>query len=495
MKAATAATLTHRFLLITIALAVLVVQLLTLREGQGWTGDFALYVAHAKNIVESRAYFDTGYLPNPQNPFHSPRAYPPVYPLLLAPVYAARGLDLDALKLVAAALLPLALVFSTSAFATHLGTGERVAIISVLGFSPYLVQFKNHILSDIPFLLTTSIAILCLDASRDGGVLRRRLGDASLGALNGAAMLVAIETRTVGVALVAALPLYAILVNRRVELWQAVAMVVAAVGSVVIGRPLLGGDGYTDAFAVFGAGLDVIPIVVRDNARAYWTGLAAFWSSGGLPAISAVAAIATLAASVAGYVGRLRHGLRVVDVFVPLYFAAILVWPGGEDIRLALPILPALFCYAAMGVSAALENSSRRVSLIARATLCACIAGAFTVEFSSAGVARAQPNVADPDATELFSYIRTHVGEQATIVAGKPRIITLFTGRRGAVLHVGGDDASRWAFLGRVAATHVVLSRWHWDRSLGAFVRANSDRFRLLFNNASYGVYEIDLTP
>src|SRR5689334_21022175 len=72
--------------------------LATLRAGQEWGDDFGLYVAHARNIVEGRPYDDTGYIYNPQNAVVSPRSYPPVFPLLLAPVYRLRGLDLTAMK-------------------------------------------------------------------------------------------------------------------------------------------------------------------------------------------------------------------------------------------------------------------------------------------------------------------------------------------------------------------------------------------------------------
>ena len=70
---------------------VAVFHLTTLRSGHDWGGDFALYILHGQNIVEGDPYAQTPYIYNPYYPELSPRAYPPVYPLMLAPLWAAYG--------------------------------------------------------------------------------------------------------------------------------------------------------------------------------------------------------------------------------------------------------------------------------------------------------------------------------------------------------------------------------------------------------------------
>src|SRR5690349_10751607 len=70
----------------------------TIRAGHYWGDDFSLYIHHAKNIVEGIGYADTGYIYDPFFPEFSPKTYPPIYPLLLAPVYALFGLDLTPMK-------------------------------------------------------------------------------------------------------------------------------------------------------------------------------------------------------------------------------------------------------------------------------------------------------------------------------------------------------------------------------------------------------------
>lgn len=60
---------------------------MTIRPGQPWGDDFAMYILHAKNIASGKAYTDTGYIPNPGYAVLGPAAYPPLFPLVLSPVY------------------------------------------------------------------------------------------------------------------------------------------------------------------------------------------------------------------------------------------------------------------------------------------------------------------------------------------------------------------------------------------------------------------------
>ena len=82
----------------------------TIRDGNYWSDDYALYVHHAQNIAEGRPYADTGHVYNRDVTDYSPSAYPPVFPLLLAPVYRACGLNLHAMKVEEVVILLLTLL-------------------------------------------------------------------------------------------------------------------------------------------------------------------------------------------------------------------------------------------------------------------------------------------------------------------------------------------------------------------------------------------------
>src|SRR4051812_42341810 len=149
-----------RQLLIPAAVAlVATVHLATLRPGHEWGDDFSLYVAHARNLAEGRPYADTGYLYNPNFPSLSPRTYPPVFPLLLAPVYAVFGLDLAAMKAFVVLLFTALLGLLAVILRRRLSAPYVVACLLLFGLNPYVWQHKDRLLSEVPFLLFAYLSL------------------------------------------------------------------------------------------------------------------------------------------------------------------------------------------------------------------------------------------------------------------------------------------------------------------------------------------------
>src|SRR6266404_7192237 len=98
-------------IVVTLILTIGAFYIATIREGQVWGDDFALYIHHAKNIAYAHSYADTGYVYNPHYPVLGPKAYPPLFPLLLAPVYRVMGLNLTSMKVLNILFFLMALCF------------------------------------------------------------------------------------------------------------------------------------------------------------------------------------------------------------------------------------------------------------------------------------------------------------------------------------------------------------------------------------------------
>ncbi len=118
----------HRIIVGFLILIVGLFYFLTVREGFSyiWGGDFSLYILHAKNISEGKPYEHTGYIYNPSYPYLSPKTYPPVFPLLLTPVYMIFGLDFQAMK-----TIPI-ITFLLSLFFIYLNFKDKLPFYSVL---------------------------------------------------------------------------------------------------------------------------------------------------------------------------------------------------------------------------------------------------------------------------------------------------------------------------------------------------------------------------
>ena len=85
----------------------------------------------------------------------APRAYPPVFPFLLVPVYLVSGLDFQAMKLIPIAFFLLSLYAIYLNFRTKLSFYSVLAIIAIIGLNCFFWNFKDNILSDLPFLFFT----------------------------------------------------------------------------------------------------------------------------------------------------------------------------------------------------------------------------------------------------------------------------------------------------------------------------------------------------
>ena len=129
------------------------------RGGQDWGGDFALYISHARNLSEGKPYADTGYILNPYYRSHSPASYPPLFPLVLAPIYARYGLDYSIL------VIPGILCFAASIpilfclFRRDLPTVQSLLAVSLWAGWPFMLWFKDLVLPDLIFTLLWVLAL------------------------------------------------------------------------------------------------------------------------------------------------------------------------------------------------------------------------------------------------------------------------------------------------------------------------------------------------
>ena len=86
----------EKLIALSLILAIGLFYLSTIRDGHDWDGDHSMYIQHARNIVEGSDYRESGYIFNPSCPSWGPESYPPVFPLLLSPLYRLYGLNLKA---------------------------------------------------------------------------------------------------------------------------------------------------------------------------------------------------------------------------------------------------------------------------------------------------------------------------------------------------------------------------------------------------------------
>ncbi|HSJ86083.1 MAG TPA: hypothetical protein VK909_02660, partial [Anaerolineales bacterium] len=156
-------------LLIGIILASLFLGASTLTRGHEWGDDFASYIMQAESIWHGTTREFVQH--NSITIFESsnqigPIAYPWGYPLILAPVYALKGIHPLALKLPGLMFYAGFLACLYWLMQPRLGQAESFLIVGLFAFNPLLLGFLDQILSDIPFLFFSTLALLFMEGTR-----------------------------------------------------------------------------------------------------------------------------------------------------------------------------------------------------------------------------------------------------------------------------------------------------------------------------------------
>lgn len=338
--------------------------LLSLTPSLNTEGDNAGYIILAKALATGHGYTDI------QEP--TPRIeaqYPPVFPLLLAPVVRLWGTGavwpMEAL-VTACALGAFVLAFVL--FRRWTGSTLLALTITLGTASSDLVwSFAHRVLTEIPYLFITLLA--CWWATRYAGQARWRTWSGALAAL---AVAAAFLTRTIGLGLCVALPLYLLLApplrdaDWRRRLCKAafitLILIILAGGWTLRNRFVYAGHGhnYIEQFLqTQSTGPDTQPLglpglLYRVNVAAhYYAGTYARLLNGPTWAhVSASAALSPglLVLSMLGFVYALIRRRTLAEFYLVGYSGIVLLWPW-HDVRFVVPILPFLIYYLATALT------------------------------------------------------------------------------------------------------------------------------------------------
>lgn len=456
----------------------------TLRAGHYWGDDFAHYVRHAANIAAGRPYAETPWIRNPYYPELSPPAYPPVYPLLLAPLVKAYGIDLEPLKwpgvaaLLAAVFLLNRLARSRLPHPVHLVPGLLFAL------NPFLWDFKDYVQSDLPFVALALAAVLFVERAHATGAAHPLRDGVVLGLL----LCLAYETRAAGAVLAGALVLADVLRGRRLR-GLALPATVVFVGVVLLVHTLVLP---TQPVAGYWSYFHTGPRIVAANVAEYVGELGGFWDNGYADAGTALVFVAATALAGAGLWGRLRPVPGPLEVFVALYGTALLFWPGDQQgIRMLLPVLPAYCLYVVEGACRLHERRAGAGKWLW--ALGAVVVLAYAGRYTRLDWGRLRVGIGTEATQGLFRYVGTELPPDAVVVFRKPRALALFTGRRATMYHPPERGRDLWAWLREAGVTHVVTGRnFDLDREvLIPFVRAGADRLERVWGNETFDVYRV----
>ena len=459
-----------------VLVAVGILHIAAIKPGHGWHDDFASYIAHAQNIAEGQPYADTGYVYNAERWVAGPSSYPPLYPLMLAPVVRVAGVNLWAMKLQLVVILTAWLGLLALLLRRHASAQASIAAVTVVGLTPFTFELTNNILSDLPFAMMFTAAILAMDRALD-----RRNTSLFLAVGVGTLLYLAYATRAIGAVLVPAMWLFVLIRRRSGRATASIAT--GTFGVLAAGQMLLldAGSDYATHLA------HVSPKLTLVNLWRYLNSLEGLTANPWFPGLGRALFAVFLVLAAYGFVRRLRAP-SIVEIAVPIYIATIAIWPSFQDLRFLVPVVPFLVLYA---IDAG-ETIARRA--FPRAIL---VAGIALIGVSYAGVARAAlmapaiegPTSPDPQAT--FAFAASHSDPDDLFVFQRPKAFVLYTGR-SAVAHAGyQDDEQMRAFIERTGADFLVDA----DLDVGylaGYAARHPDEVTLVFTAGEHHVWRVE---
>lgn len=419
------------------ALTAVLLAALFIDRGQTWGDDFAEYIAQAEVLAMGK-----------DNPARPQVGYKYGTALLLFPFYLAKGLDLLALK------VPMILCFAACIVAISFFYRKRMqprtamAAVFILATSPALLCFANNILSDIPFLLFSSLSVICFYQIYSGQ--KNRAKQCLPGIAAGFCVMYAYSCRFQGLILLLAFACTEALLlvrglckkSRLVQSWTAslcgtrlsahisfyasFALFYGLYALMLPASPGRSDLGFFDAFSLKG---------LISNAAAYPFFFSDFFSCHGhCPQVIRIALYLTILPLIVLGILRKAQKEAVSVIYCLGLLAVYIIWPGPRDFRFLFPILPFMLLFAAYGYEGLKDTGLRRCYRVF-ALLLPCVFFCVMAWLGAGNLRRGRSGnyqAFSDEAQAAYRYIRENTGKDAKIIFFKPRVLYLAANRVSA---------------------------------------------------------------
>jgi hypothetical protein len=427
-------------------------QLATIQPGLTGGEDSALYLLHARNIAFGRPYLATGYIYSIETANYSPAGYPPVFPVLLAPIFRFNGPNPGPYKVLMVSVLVLSLLVIALLYRRSLSLGQLLLLLLLLGCNPYITEQKNEVLSDLPFLLFVYVALLLF------GDVRERTAESSSylqrAFFAGFFSYLAYGTRTIGIGIIFSIIPFVLFRYRRVPGRVIVAVVTFTVFAGLQSRLVSINSDYIRTSIL----IESTPL---QNLRFYAGAMSHLWDAGiGAFPRFAIFAIATSLS----LVGAFRQSFRSLDLptFFCLGYGLFLVcWPH-QQARYLLPVIPVYLYYLVRGLNAASELAARRsqtAGTLTVALLTGFLLVAYAGKYTASGFTTSLYAWDNTSQRQLYALVRTSTPVDAVIIASAPRALALYTERQTAQFPEQLDTENFVKYITKIGATYVLMSR------------------------------------
>jgi len=332
--------------LIIILVVSIVIGSSQLTRGHEWGDDFAAYIMQAKSIFngDMQNLVEHNSITIHQSSAQiGPVAYPWGYPLILTPVYAVKGISPLALKLPGLFFFAGFLICIYTWMKNRLTQTESLLFVSLFAFNPLLLHFLDQILSDIPFLFFSTMAMCLMMKETPNNIIKP--------VLLGMVMAFAFFIRTTGILLLASF-----LVVESFHTWNKQTLRESKIKTL------------QDALvvcAIFGGIWVIYSLIFPGGSESYFDQLEGFSFQAALGSIGTYFELLTLFFGTSIIWKYLYYALfiffmvgawirrkeeTILIVFFLLWMLLLIIWPVRQGPRFIFPLLPVFIYFTFQGI-------------------------------------------------------------------------------------------------------------------------------------------------
>ena len=186
---------------------------------------------------------------------------------------------------------------------------------------------------------------------------------------------------------------------------------------------------------------------------------------------------------------------RKKDLLIVIYFfmhlVILLIWPY-HDSRYIYMIIPFYFYFLMVGLLSLKLDIQLRNTKVSLATISfIAIISLLCIDYYNKIIPQAWQSVIvegpeTGDAKEMFQYINTHTKNKDIIVFFKPRVMSLYTGRKSLIVH---DNPKKIKTLGDYLILHKMFGDYLQQSSL---LFRTPEWLNLKYENSRFLVYKVE---
>lgn len=462
--------------------------LLNVKGGHDWGGDFSMYIMNANNLVRGMPYAQTGYIYNVDVAFYGPAAYPPVFPLMLAPFISIWGINLQILKLPGIfCFIGFLFYFNNKILPKSLSPFSKIILIICIGLYPFYFSLSESILSDFPFLLFSFIALNRINNQPAYAGMNPKYLSQCL--LTGLWIYLACGTRSVGLILLPVAFLFSLIQNKKITLSLMVTLLVPLLLILLQGLLIPQTGAYFDQVQ---KSLPELISVIAKSLAYYFVQFVFIFPFKNFY-IMVVIFFIMFAGFVPGVKIHMRKGVSSFDLFFLLYFGLILIWPSYQSLRLLIPIIPLYFLYI-------LEAFDTLIGLIKlpwlKKTIGYLLLSGIVVYYAFTYMALFPRPITDmekKETRELFQFIQTDTNTDDVILFFKPRVLALYSQRKSVAMAVPAPNGDTLTRMQELNVSIVVVRKNYkteFQPELSQFISTHPGDFELIYENPEFQVFK-----